>query len=287
MRPPLALALASIFIAACSDGSAPGGADPDGGAGLPMDADVAPLPDLAPPPDLTPPRTLSNLRDRLFRTLLPDGASPCAPWTKLDPSARAVFLTITDRLWRSTTKDGLSMLDHIVRLYAVLGGGSDGKNCGGVDNNRLFLGMDQYLWEQLQLAQAGAKVLGDGAGKFWQKSSDLGGPHSPFNLSDETQTGTKCILLIETQESLPPTGQVHYFADGKATAFNRGSAQLPKDPYMLEFDHDYDCIHRSNPLCPGTDFQVRYTRHVGDFACDWVPNTCKAAKMGCFPDANP
>lgn len=232
------------------------------------------------------PRSLASLRDHLFSTLLQPGEAPCERWSSYDPSARAIFLTITDRLWLSQTPDGLSMLDHIVRVYGVLGGGAKGTTCGGVDNNRMFLGMDDYLWGLLNDAWNGGQVITDGGGHYWGKSADLGGPHKPFNLSDETATGTQCnLFIIETGDSKPPTGQVQFFKDGTATAFQRGGLSFPADPRMLEFDHDYNCLHDSNPTCQ--DFTQRYVKNYGDFACDWVPVACRPAASGCYPAATP
>ena len=58
------------------------------------------------------------------------------------------------------------------------------------------------------------------------------------------------------------------------------------DPYALEMDQDYDCIHNSNPDCsytfygtacapetnlPGTAI---YAASYGDFISSWTPSGC-------------
>src|SRR5262249_9524545 len=48
-------------------------------------------------------------------------ADVCTLWSQLQPSARAVFLTITSRLAGSHLPDGTSMLAHVARLYRVVG----------------------------------------------------------------------------------------------------------------------------------------------------------------------
>ncbi|MCS6797971.1 MAG: hypothetical protein NZ898_05500 [Myxococcota bacterium] len=224
--------------------------------------------------------TLAQSRDRLLATFASD---VCGAWASFDPSRRAVFLTITHRLWISRTEDGRPALSHVRRLYAVLGGGATGRECGDDENNRLFLGMDAYLWGQMVATWRGARVIADGGGSSWIRTRDLGGPHDPFDASLETDTGLRCILLVETPESRPPNGQAHFFLEGSARAFSRGTTALPLDPYMLEIDHDYDCLHRSNPLC--ADFDERYTRNWGDFDCDWVPSACTPIGEGCYRSA--
>ena len=225
--------------------------------------------------------TLSALRDRLFATF---GSSPCERWTELDESQRAVFLTLTHRLFTSRTPDGRSMLEHIERLYLVLGGGSDGGECGGAENNRLFLGMDDYLHARMVETWDGASAIDDGAGSHWVHTGDIAGPHDPFDASNETDTGLRCTLFIETSSSRPPTAQAHFFLLGSAEPVERGDGiSLPADPRMLEIDHDFDCIHRSNPTC--SDLEERYRENHGDFECEWVPTACVPEGSGCYRNA--
>ncbi len=78
------------------------------------------------------------------------------------------------------------------------------------------------------------------ATRFWRDSHDLGGPHAPFTLSDETEAGG-------------PRGQTQYFADPTSAVaqapLGRLDLETLVDPYALEMDQDYDCAHNSNPLC--------------------------------------
>jgi hypothetical protein len=112
---------------------------------------------------------------------------------------------------------------------------------------------------------------------YWRDSHDLGGPHAPFDLSDETDGGA-------------PRGQVQYFQDPASTiantALGRPDIMDVVDPYALEMDQDYDCTHNSNPDCsytfygpacapessqPGT---VIYSGNYGDFEPTWKPAGC-------------
>ncbi len=221
-------------------------------------------------------------RDRLLATL----GAPCATWAALGESARAVFLMITHRLFVSTLPDGSPALAHVTRVYLVLGGGSDGSECGGAENNRLFVQMDDDLWARMVETWEGSGAIDDGAGATWIHTRDLAGPHDPFDASNETSTGLACALLFETSDSRPPTAQAHFFLDGSEAPVERGSGiSLPSDPRMLEIDLDFDCIHRSNPTC--ADFEARYRRNWGDFGCEWTPSSCVPTSTGCYRDVTP
>jgi hypothetical protein len=286
--------VALLFVAACGGSPSHGAADA-ASADAPATADA-----LA--PDAGWPVTLDGARDRLLRTYLarlrsiPDVVQSnglagkdlpdvCALWTALDPSAKDVFLTITHRLDGATLADGSHALDHLVRLYRVNGGQgattSDPGSCGGGEFNRLILSMDPAL-HAAQLAanthQGGAGDLGDiSPGGFWRDSHDLGGPHAPFDLSDETNDGA-------------PRGQTQYFRDPASAAANaplgRADLETLVDPYALEVDQDYDCAHNSNPGCDyvfygpacapetsrsGLDI---YTASYGDVEPAWKPTGC-------------
>jgi hypothetical protein len=219
-------------------------------------------------------------RDRLLATL----GEPCATWASFDASQRAVFLTLTHRMFLSRTPDGLPMLAHVTRVYLVLGGG-DGEDCGGDENNRLFLQMDAYLHARMVETWDGARIIEDGGGSTWLRTRDAAGPHDPFDASDETDVGLSCTLLFEDSDSRPPTAQAHFFLAGSEAAVERGSGiSLAADPYMLEIDHDFDCIHRSNPTC--SDFEERYRTNYGDFECEWVPSSCTPIGGGCYRSAS-
>lgn len=174
----------------------------------------------------------------------------CALWTALDPSSQATFLTLTARLAGSHLgSDGSSALDHVVRLYRVTGGqgatATSPGSCGGGEYNRMIVSIDDALHAALVLTNdhhgATPFDLADvPSGSGWRDSHDLAGPHSPFDLSDETNDGA-------------PRGQVQLFRDVASSAATAplGRMDLPTlvDPYALEIDQDYDCIHDSNPTC--------------------------------------
>jgi hypothetical protein len=252
--------------------------------------------------------TLSGNRDCLLRTYfdflktsvtqpqtngLSGGnvASVCEVWSKLDPSSQAVFLTLTARMQGSVLGvDGSSMLSHVKKLYRVTGGqgataGAPG-SCGGGEYNRMIMSMDATLHAaQLAANQHRGALQGNHKydisdvvpSSFWRDSHDLGGPHSPFDLSDETNQGA-------------PRGQTQYFQDpGSSRAkspLGRVDLMQLVDPYALEMDQDYDCVHNSNPLCKyttygplcalkpealGTDV---YKQSYGDFGAGWKPVGC-------------
>lgn len=189
-----------------------------------------------------------------------DVASVCDVWSKLDPSSRAVFLTITARLQASRLgADGSSMLWHVTKLYRVVGGQgatqSDPGSCGGGEFNRMMMSMDASLRTAMAAANAHQGALqGNGKydladappqGTFWRDSHDIGGAHAPFDASDETDQGA-------------PRGQTQYFADPTSSLaqapLGRQDLETLIDPEALEMDQDYNCPHDSNPLCTYTTY---------------------------------
>jgi hypothetical protein len=296
------LAGSVLVLCACGGSSATIPADARGAdAALTLDG----APDGA-APDAGFAATLDGNRDRLIRTYyarlhaLPgvvqsnglDGgqlADVCALWSALDPSARAVFLTITHRLQGATLADGSHALDHVTLLYRVNGGQGASPtaagSCGGGEYNRLIMSEDATLHaaqlaanDHQGAAQTGVFDLADiPAGGFWRDSHDLGGPHAPFDLSDETNGGA-------------PRGQTQYFRDPSSTAANaplgRADLETLVDPDALEMDQDYDCFHNSNPSCPYTlygpacapmtsqDGTAIYAADYGDFEPAWKPSGC-------------
>lgn len=212
-------------------------------------------------------------------------------WQKLDPSSQAVFLTLTARMQGSLLgSDSTSMLSHITAVYRVSGGqgatATTPGSCGGGEYNRMIMSMDAPLRAALLAAsehkgakQSNAKYdLGDVVpSSAWRDSHDLGGPHAPFDRSDETRGGA-------------PRAQTHYFADPTSS---RASSPLGRqdlatlvDPNALELDQDYDCVHSSNPLCTYVTYgpycvpqpselgtQV-YVDSYGSFDEAWQPVSC-------------
>jgi hypothetical protein len=212
--------------------------------------------------------------------------SVCDLWSALQPSGKSVFLTITHRLYGSELADTTTMLDHVTKLYRLVGGQdasatADG-SCGGGEYNRMIMQEDATLHAaQLQAnAHQGAQpydiadVIASG---YWRDSHDAGGAHAPFDKSDETNDGA-------------PRGQTQYFADPASAAatapLGRMDLMTLVDPFALEMDQDYDCTHNSNPSCsyifygtacapassePGTQL---YSEKYGDFAASYVPTGC-------------
>jgi len=252
--------------------------------------------------------TLSDNRDRLLATYFAylkvfasapqsNGLSSsnvmniCDVWTKLDPSSQGVFLTLTARLQGSTLgSNGSSMLSHVTKIYRIAGGQnaspSSPGSCGGGEYNRMIMSMDAALHDAQVAANnhqgarqsSGTFDIADApTGTFWRNSKDLGGPHSPFDVSDETDQGA-------------PRGQTQYFTDPTSAVatspLGRQDLSTLVDSYSLEMDQDYDCVHNSNPACSYTTYgplcapeaselgtQV-YTTSYGDFAPSWSPASC-------------
>ncbi|HTR55736.1 MAG TPA: hypothetical protein VMJ10_33900 [Kofleriaceae bacterium] len=293
MRRRLALAIA---LGGCAGGHAAGDVD---AAAASSDGAVD-----AAASDASYPATLGGARDRLLATyyawleteptvLQSNGLvgsnlhSVCDLWNGLDPSSRSVFLTITDRLYGSILRlDGSHMLDHVEKLYRVIGGQgaslTDPGSCGGGEYNRMIMHEDA----ELQAAQLAANNDQGAAPydladivptSFWRNSHDLGGPHAPFDLSDETDSGA-------------PRGQTQYFKDPTSAVANAPLGRMDLndlvDPYALEMDEDYDCPHNSNPgcsyvfygpLCAPESSELGtaiFTQDYGDFDPAWTPTGC-------------
>lgn len=306
----LAWACGSSGGAAGADG---GAGAPEAGA---AETSVAePAVDAAPPADASDGATtgatdtLASNRDRLLATYLAylkatpgaqsnglDGAKlagVCDLWRALVPAAQGVYLTLSARLQGSRlSADGASMLRHVTKVYRIAPGDgattTDPGMCGGGEGNRIIVSMDMALHEALIAAntdkgQANAGGKPDiedvpiGANSFWRDSHDLGGPHGPFDLSDETDNGA-------------PRGQVQYFKDVTSAAakapLGRTDLMALVDPYALEVDQDYDCPHNSNPLCAYTTYGTfcvpgpsklgvaLYSEKYGDYDPTWQPVDC-------------
>ncbi len=320
-RQILFLGASSLIFAACAGSGAPDGATsgggsptdagtiaPDASSGTSIDSGAPSDASTASDSGSTGSDTLAANRDRLLETyfefLKATATSPqtnglsssnvsnvCDVWTKLEPSARDVFLTITARMQGSKLgADESSMLSHVVKLYRVVGGDgettSDPGSCGGGEANRMIMSMDATLHDTQVAANDNQGAKGSGgaydiadapSGTSWRNSQDVGGPHSPFDSSDETETGA-------------PRGQTQYFRDPTSAAakapLGRQDLSTLVDPYALEMDQDYDCTHNSNPDCEYTFYgplcapestevatQI-YVASYGDFVATWKPTGC-------------
>ena len=219
-----------------------------------------------------------------------DLTSVCDLWSRLDASSQATYLTLTARLAGSHLgMDGSPMLDHVVRLYRVTGGqgatATSPGSCGGGEYNRMIVSVDAELHAALVAtnthrgaATAGVFDIADvNAGTSWRDSHDAAGPHTPFDLSDETNAGA-------------PRGQVQFFRDTTSAVamapLGRVDLTTLVEPLAMEIDQDYDCIHNSNPTCsyvtygpaclpqpnkPGVDI---YGEHYGVVDLTWRPTGC-------------
>src|SRR5688572_18286588 len=181
--------------AACGGGGAAGdddGSDVDAAA---TDDDAASAIDASSDAQAT--ATLADHRDRLFRgnPALGTGADVCARWASLDASRKAVFTTLTHRLFISHLADGTPVLAEVTAVKLVLGGGTNGTTCGGAENNRLFLTISPRLHQAMADTWNGTRTISDGATSTWLHTEDLAGPHDPFTASDETDTGLSCLGL--------------------------------------------------------------------------------------------
>ena len=213
-------------------------------------------------------------------------------WTKLDPSSRGVFLTLTARMQGSLLgTDGSSMLSHITKIYRITGGqgatSTDPGSCGGGEYNRMIMSMDAALHTAQLAANQHQGALQPNnkydisdviPSSFWRDSHDLGGPHAPFDLSDECNSGA-------------PRGQTQYFQDWNSTVakspLGRQDLTTLVDPQAIEMDQDYDCAHNSNPLCSYTFYGAAclpqsseigtqiYTDTYGSYGASYSPVSCQ------------
>jgi hypothetical protein len=217
-------------------------------------------------------------------------ATTCDVWTKLDASSRGVFLTLTHRMYGSTLRDGTRVIEHVKSVYRVIGGqnatATDPGTCGGEEYNRMIMAMDRALHDALVAANTDQGALGSDskydiadipATSAWRDSQSFGGPHAPFDWSDDTQAGA-------------PRAQAQFFHDPASTIANAPLGRMDVtsvvDPLALELDQVYDCFHNSNPSCAYTTYGPLctkepsksggdiYTADYGDFGASWKPTGC-------------
>lgn len=306
------LVMGALLTAACGSGN---GSDPnDSGSDAQQQQDSGPKTDSGPGdsgadgaadsgPNACVGDTLDANRNRLLQTyyeyLKANATTPQSNglsntvtssldvWQKLDPSSQGVFLTLTARMFGSKLHtDASSMLSHITKIYRITGGQGatslDPGSCGGGEYNRMIMSMDAALHTAQLAANAdqGASPYDISdviPSSYWRDSHDLGGPHAPFDLSDETNSGA-------------PRGQTQYFKDWTSTVANaplgRQDLTTLVDPQAIEMDQDYDCTHNSNPLCSYTYYgpscfpesseigtQI-YTDTYGSFEASYSPQAC-------------
>jgi hypothetical protein len=117
-------------------------------------------------------------------------------------------------------------LDHVTKIWAINGAGS---GCGGGDDNRMYLSMNDTLTSVMRNFYWGLPG--------WDDSSDLKGAHAPFTNSSETLHGQ-------------PRGQAHFWRwNSEATVLSRPGVYGVYDPQIVEIDIDYNFWHNSNPEC--------------------------------------
>jgi hypothetical protein len=259
---------------------------------------------------------LDNERIRLFDRWIAHhapGENRCAAWGGLSWSERQVFLTITHRLSlyvlaRPPFIDdghlvsappayalGGTMLSHIPELYAIRGtyGGDGG------DESRVFMSMDRDLY--IATVVANFTQVDDSGYTGWSKSTlpsnvaggvpfydyirnshDYGGPHSPFDYSNESKGGRTDSPGSPTIQSQYWSPHFYYDANNNPvydyTPYDGGRANSPigrpgvegvVDPFAIEIDQDWDLFHHSDPT--NGDFSEQYIRNYGDFGPNWVP----------------
>lgn len=157
------------------------------------------------PPLFTPP--LNAQRQRLFADYVQrkfgPGESLTQAWDDLECSQKGVFLTITHRLHTSKIEaTNQSLLSLVKELYSIRGMG--GTECGELPFNRMWMKMDAALLKAFndQNVKNAQIIFDTNFGTWWKMSEDgffvFGGPHDPFNASDET---------INDE----PRGQAHFF----------------------------------------------------------------------------
>ena len=132
--------------------------------------------------------------------------------------------------------------------------------CGDSEHNRLYVSIDDELAHALRAHELAA----------WRASTDLAGPHDPFDLSLETVSGY-------------PRGQLHLFSsDAAPVPLGRAGVEDVVDTRALELDMDFNLIHESAPLCSylggeGTTLYAEEFAAIGDGApadLDYAPTGC-------------
>jgi hypothetical protein len=216
------------------------------------------------------PATLSANRDRLLDTYasIHSEADRCAAWAGFDDVQKGVFLTISDLLGKRTFMGSTRLdtaLDHVTKLYAVNGADPSPPiydPCGGKEYNRMFYEVDAELLGMFRDVGTGIPA--------WRASHDLGGPHAPFDQSDETFTGQ-------------PRGQTQFFStDAKAVTLERNGVEGVLDAHIVEHDIDYDLVHNSDPQCTyltgfGRDLYQKLWTPLGNGGpeFDYLPSGCQ------------
>ncbi len=246
-----------------STGSTTSGAGGDTGSGGGATTGSGGVPD--PGPSMFAIATIDHNRDRLLDTyaLHRGSADRCAFWSSMTIVEKGTFLTHSDMLGHRSCFDNESVppaqmkggacspascscqgsaacscapgsamaLDHVFRVWAINGtdpGCCGGVNCcnGGGEWHRTFFSADDLLIAALRSIHAGLPL--------WAQSNDFGGPHDPFDQSDETIPGS-------------PRGQVHFWSnDGKAGVLQRNGVEGLSDPHVVEMDSDYNILHDSS-----------------------------------------
>lgn len=174
-----------------------------------------------------------------------------------------MFLTVTDLLGKRTFMGASpstgTALPHVTKVYEIR---DKGTGNGGGDNNRIWLQFDAVLIAAMRDF--------DGALPEWRKSTDLAGPHTPFDASSETVNGQ-------------PRGQAHFWsADAKSKPLGRPGVEAVDDPRAVEIDIDYNILHDSNPegTYLGKAGRELYTQKWtplglgGSPEFDWIPSGC-------------
>jgi len=188
-------------------------------------------------------RSLDANRNRLFADWAArqgQSADLCQAWAVQSCSFKGSFLTLTHRLQVSLFSDYTTPLDHVNGCYAILGDGLDSNHCGG-DDNRIFVSMDNALHNAMIVANNNSNsfvTFDQNGNNYWKKSSDPGGPHDPFDASNETSYGH-------------PRGQMHFWKSsaGFSTPVYSTGVNGVVDENIMEIDQDYDWNHPSSTEC--------------------------------------
>ncbi|HEX3554075.1 MAG TPA: hypothetical protein VIA62_12685 [Thermoanaerobaculia bacterium] len=163
----------------------------------------------------------------------------CQAWQSMTCSAKGSFLTLTHRLGVSVLADYTTPLDHVTGCYAILGDAPGSNGCGGMDYHRIYVSMDTALHNAMILANYGyTMTIDQNYNNYWQASNDFFGPHSPFDMSDETAYGH-------------PRGQNQFWgsSEGYWTPVYRAGVNGIVDYNIMEIDQDYDWNHPSSTEC--------------------------------------
>jgi len=234
------------------------------------------------------PRSLQANRDRLIVSLSTlKCTNSCTLWAALSQAERYIFLMDTayfsspaSYLYPDTVLNNETALDHATALYSInsakAGEGTDGSGRGGLDYNRIYIGLDDLA--KCVMRNFGEANPDKNKGRNqWVSSDDLAGAHAPF-------TQREMIFWYQAWYDLQANGpQWHHWHSDSDFTQSGINARLGvcgvSDRSLTEMTIAFDFFHNSDPLGDyegrgGYGWQI-VNQYVG-ISADWnyTPTGC-------------